>query len=148
LSKKDLSGRMKHKYTLIDHTADFGIHVYGSNSKELFANAAWALFDLITEMDQLTGLDSCHIEVSGDDWCDLMVNWLREVLYLWNGKELLVKKVSILSLSETKLSATVEYDAFNPDRHVIKTEIKAVTYHQIQVNSSPSGWETMIIFDI
>jgi SHS2 domain-containing protein len=139
---------MKHKYTLIDHTADFGIHVYGSNSKELFANAAWALFDLITEMDQLTGLDSCHIEVSGDDWCDLMVNWLREVLYLWNGKELLVKKVSILSLSETKLSATVEYDAFNPDRHVIKTEIKAVTYHQIQVNSSPSGWETMIIFDI
>jgi SHS2 domain-containing protein len=139
---------MKHKYTLIDHTADFGIHVYGSNSKELFANAAWALFDLITEMDQLTGLDSCHIEVSGDDWCDLMVNWLREVLYLWNGKELLVKKVSILSLSETKLSATVEYDAFNLDRHVIKTEIKAVTYHQIQVNSSPSGWETMIIFDI
>jgi SHS2 domain-containing protein len=139
---------MKHKYTLIDHTADFGIHVYGSNSKELFANAAWALFDLITEMDQLTGLDSCHIEVSGDDWCDLMVNWLREVLYLWNGKELLVKKVSILSLSETKLSATVEYDAFNPDRHVIKTEIKAVTYHQIQVNSSPAGWEAMIIFDI
>jgi SHS2 domain-containing protein len=139
---------MKHKYTLIDHTADFGIHVYGSDSKELFANAAWALFDLITEMDQLTGLDSCRIEVSGDDWSDLMVNWLREVLYLWNGKELLVKKARILSLSETKLSATVDYDPFNPDRHVIKIEIKAVTYHQIQVNSSPSGWEARIICDI
>jgi SHS2 domain-containing protein len=139
---------MKHKYTLIDHTADFGIHVYGSDSKDLFANAAWALFDLITEMDQLTGLESCHIEVSGDDWSDLMVNWLREVLFLWNGKELLVKKARILSLSETELSATVECDAFNPDRHVIKTEIKAVTYHQIQVTSSPSGWEARIIFDV
>jgi len=138
----------KGMYSLIDHTADFGIHVYGSDSKELFANAAWAVFDLITEMDQLTGLDSCDIEVSGDDWCDLMVNWLREVLYLWNGKELLVKKARILSLSETKLTATLECDSFNPDRHVIKTEIKAVTYHQIQVNSSPAGWEAMIIFDI
>jgi len=139
---------MKNKYNLIDHTADFGIHVYGSDSKELFANAAWAVFDLITEMDQLTGLDSCDIEVSGDDWPDLMVNWLREVLYLWNGKELLVKKARILSLSETELTATLECDPFNPDRHVIKTEIKAVTYHQIQVNSSPSGWESRIIFDV
>ncbi|MGD9083276.1 MAG: archease [Desulfobacterales bacterium] len=139
---------MRKKYTLIDHTADFGIHVYGSDSKELFANAAWALFDLITEIDKLAGLDSCRIEVSGDDWSDLMVNWLREMLYLWNGKELLVKNARILSLSETELTATVEFDLFNPGRHMINTEIKAVTYHQIQVNSSPSGWEAMIIFDI
>jgi SHS2 domain-containing protein len=139
---------MRKKYTLIDHTADFGIHVYGSDSKELFANAAWALFDLITEIDKLAGLDSCRIEVSGDDWSDLMVNWLREMLYLWNGKELLVKNARILFLSETELTATVEFDLFNPVRNVINTEIKAVTYHQIQVNSSPSGWEAMIIFDI
>jgi len=138
----------KSKYSVIDHTADFGIHVYGSDSKELFANAAWAVFDLITEIDQLTGLDSCDIEMSGDDWPDLMVNWLREVLYLWNGKELLVKKARITSLSETELTATLEFDPFNPDRHIIKTEIKAVTYHQIQVTGSSHGWEAMIIFDI
>ena len=103
---------------------------------------------LLRKSIELAGFDSCHIEVSGDDWCDLMVNWLREVLYLWNGKELLVKKARILSLSETQLSATIEYDPFNPDRHVIKTEIKAVTYHQIQVTGSPAGWESRIIFDI
>jgi SHS2 domain-containing protein len=142
------ANRIKSMYSLIDHTADFGIHVYGSDPKELFANAAWALFDLITEIDRLAGRDSCNIEVSGDDWPDLMVNWLREVLYLWNGKELLVKKARILSLSETQLCATVEFDPFNPGSHVIKTEIKAVTYHQIRVNSTPSGWEARIIFDI
>ena len=139
---------MRKKYNLIDHTADFGIHVFGSDSKELFANAAWAMFDIITEIDQLKGLDSCNIEVSGNDWPDLMVNWLREVLYLWNGRELLVKSFHIISLSENNLSVRVNFDPFNSDRHIIKTEIKAVTYHQIQVNSSPSGWEAMIIFDI
>ncbi|MEJ2658936.1 MAG: archease, partial [Desulfobacterales bacterium] len=75
---------MSKQYELIDHTADFGIRVFGSDSRELFANAAWALFDIITETEALTGNDSCRITVTGDDWSDLMVNWLREVLYLWN----------------------------------------------------------------
>ena len=136
------------KYTLIDHTADFGIHVFGSDPKALFVNAAHAVFDMITEIDALKGLETAGLRVAGDDWSDLMVNWLRELLYLWNGKELLVKTVQIQSLSETSLSANIAFDPFDPDRHEIKTEIKAVTYHQIQVNSGPDGWEAKIIFDV
>lgn len=139
---------MRNKYRLIDHTADFGIHVFGSDSKELFANAAWAMFDLITEIDSLKGMDSCDIKISGDDWSDLMVNWLREILFLWNGKEMLVKMAHILSLSKNDLSAKVVFDQYDPDLHIITTEIKAVTYHQIQVNSGFSGWEAKIIFDV
>ena len=139
---------MKKKYKLIDHTADFGIQVFGADSQELFTNAALALFDVITETDMLKSLDSCNITASGEDWSDLMVNWLREILYLWNGKEMLVKAVQILSLSEKKISAKIYFDAYMPDRHIINTEIKAVTYHQIQVKSSPSGWEARVIFDI
>ncbi len=139
---------MKKTYQLIDHTADFGIHVFGSDSQALFANAALALFDVITEMDVLKSRDFCKITASGEDWSDLMINWLRELLYLWNGKELLVKSVQILSLSENKISANIYFDPFRPDRHTIKTEIKAVTYHQIQVKSGPSGWEARVIFDI
>ena len=136
------------KYKLIDHTADFGIHVFGADPKELFANAAFATFDMLTEIDSLKSLEAATIRVTGDDWPDLMVNWLRELLYFWNGKELLVKKVKILALSENKLSANVELDPFDPARHEIKIEIKAVTYHQIQVSSSPQGWEAKIIFDV
>ena len=139
---------MKKTYHLIDHTADFGMQVFGSDSQELFSNAALALFDVITDMDVLEGRNSCNITASGEDWPDLMINWLREVLYLWNGKEMLVKSVQILSLSENNISAKIYFDAYMPDRHIIKTEIKAVTYHQIQVKSSPSGWKAQIIFDI
>ncbi len=143
-----MGNRIREKYHLIDHTADFGIHVSGTSSKDLFANAAEALFDVITDIDSLTGYDSCHIEVSGEDWSDLMINWLREILYLWNGKERLVKSANITSLSENKLSAQVVFDPYDPDRHAIKTEIKAATYHQIQVKLTPSGWTARIIFDI
>jgi SHS2 domain-containing protein len=69
-------------------------------------------------------------------------------LYFWNGKELLVKKTQILALSENELSANIELDHFDPDRHEIKIEIKAVTYHQIQVGRGPEGWEARVIFDV
>ncbi len=136
------------RYKLIDHTADFGIHVFGADPVELFANAAFATFDMLTEMDTLEAREIADLQVTGDDWADLMVNWLRELLYFWNGKELLVKKAQILALSENKLSASVELDPFDPDRHEIKIEIKAVTYHQIQVSEGHDGWEAKIIFDV
>ena len=135
-------------YKLINHTADLGIHVFGTDPVELFANAAFATFDMLTEIDSLKSLKTTNLKVTGDDWSDLMVNWLRELLYFWNGKELLVKTVQILALSEKELSANVELDPFDPDRHEIKIEIKAVTYHQIQVSEGPKGWEAKIIFDI
>ncbi|MEE8432672.1 MAG: archease [Candidatus Desulfatibia sp.] len=145
LSKKE---KIRGKYTLIDHTADFGIHVFGTDPVELFANAAFATFDMLTEIDSLENLDTADLKVTGDDWPDLMVNWLRELLYFWNGKELLVKQVHILALSENELSAKVELDPFDPDRHEIKIEIKAVTYHQIQVSRGSEGWEAKVIFDV
>ncbi len=136
------------RYKIIDHTADFGIQVFGSDAKTLFSNAAIALFDLITDIGSLKGLEYVNLKISGEDWADLMVNWLREILFLWNGRELLVKTAFIESLTQKNLSAKVTCDPYSPERHVIKTEIKAVTYHQIQVNSTLTGWEAKIIFDV
>ena len=136
------------KYRLIDHTADFRVHVFGKDLQELFSNASEAMFDLITETDNLNSADVHDIHVTGDDWPDLMVNWLRELLYLWNGREFLVKKTEILSISEYELSAKVTVDIYDPDRHLIKEEIKAVTYHEIEVNPVEYGWESKVIFDV
>jgi len=139
---------MEGKYKLIDHTADFGIQVTGEDPGALFANAAYALFDLITDMDALEGKKTRKLTVTGTDWPDLMVNWLREILFFWNGKDRLVKKTEIMSISENKLSSTIFYDRYDADRHAVKLEIKAVTYHQIQVTGGPAGWEGRVIFDI
>ena len=136
------------RYRLIDHTADFGIQVTGEDPGALFAQAAYALFDLITDMDVLRGKNTSRLTVAGSDWADLMINWLREILFFWNGKNRLVKKADIKSIAENKLSATIYYDRYDPDRHAIKLEIKAVTYHQVQVTKRPSGWESRVIFDI
>ncbi|MBU1711866.1 MAG: archease [Proteobacteria bacterium] len=135
-------------YKLIDHTADFGIEVYGTRLKELFENAAGAMYDVITDTNRLNALSEININISGEDWPDLMVNWLRELLYLWTGKGLLVKIADIVSISEYTLSANVKYEPYVPARHLIKSELKAVTYHQIEVEGKNSEWKARIIFDV
>ncbi len=135
-------------YTLIDHTADFGIQVSAETLGKLFSQAAEALFDQITDRTCLKGKKKIHINITGRDRPDLMVNWLRELLYLWNGKEMLIKSVEIQSVSEKRLRADVAFDPYSPDKHVINSEIKAVTYHQIRVAETQAGWESRIIFDV
>jgi SHS2 domain-containing protein len=136
------------KYRLIDHTADFRVHVFGLTPDGLFANAAYAMFDQITNLDKLKGMDSQVLEATGTDWPDLMINWLRELLYLWTGKEKLVKTVDISSINESMISTNILFDNYMPGQHVIKNEIKAVTYHRLHVDKGPSGWEAKIIFDV
>ncbi len=138
----------KPDYELIDHTADFGIRVYGPTVKELFHNAALALMEQLMEACESIERQTRQLKVEGDDWPDLMVNWLREILYLWVGEELLVRAVRIETVSDSKLSARLETEVFSPQHHLIKTEIKAVTYHQIQVADVGHQWEARIIFDI
>lgn len=136
-------------YRLIDHTADFGIHVVGEDLKALFENAADAMFDLIVDHRKARGTQNLDIEIGGDDWPDLMVNWLRELLYLWNGKGLIVKRTDIKFISEYNISAVATVDPYQSAVHDIKEEIKAVTYHQISVQPvGDRNWESTIIFDV
>jgi SHS2 domain-containing protein len=139
-------------YRFIDHTADFGLEIFGTDETALFEQAARALFDLIVDpvIDPAL-LEKGHartIKVVGQDWADLMVNWLRELLYLWNGEAQLVSSVFVTSLEQNHLQATVTSEKYNCRRHEIKNEIKAVTYHQIEVGPYEDGWRAKVIFDI
>ncbi len=135
-------------YRRMDPTADCGIQVFGEDLTALFENAGLALFDLIADISRINSGFEYPIQVSGSDWPDLMVNWLRELLYVWTGKELLVKEIEVTEILEYRLSATLRVEAFNAGKHRLNQEIKAVTYHRIQVTDTPTGWEAIVVFDV
>jgi len=139
---------MTKPYTLLDHTADLRIRVSGTDPADLYKNAGLALFDLITTPDRLVPREVIEVAVTGDDPADLMVNYLRELLYLWTGNEKLVKMIDIADISDTAISARVSTDRYQPGRHEILHEIKAVTYHQIDVNRTTDGWQATVVFDV
>jgi len=135
-------------YTLIDHTADVGIQIKTKSLAALFTEAAEGLFDQIVDRKALMGEKRIRIEVQGFDLPDLMVNWLRELLYLWNGKALLVKAADVQSITDSAFEAAVSASAYDPSKHTIVGEIKAITYHRISVDETPDGWESLVILDV
>ena len=135
-------------YRLIDHTADFGLEIFGRDPGELFKQSALALTDLLTDPNRLAGRNRRTLAVDGSDWEDLLINWLRELLYLYNGESQLVAAVDITAIEPTRLRARLATDDYLEAHHEIRNEIKAVTYHQLEVKQMDSGWRARVIFDI
>jgi SHS2 domain-containing protein len=135
-------------YTLLDHTADLGIKVRGTDLKDLFESAGRALMHLMVRANIPSKTTPMKISVSGEDLADLMVRWLGEILYLFAGENLVVASIRMGAVSSSYLEATLETAPFEPEFHEVLSEIKAVTYHQIQVTEKANGWEARIIFDV
>ena len=136
------------RFEILDHTADIGLIVYGEDLKTLFENAGEAFFHLITDLRKVRRRVERRIEVRGESLERLMVDWLSELLYLHGVENLLFKGFKIESVGEEGLKAIVKGEPFQEGLHVIKTEVKAVTYHRIEVRKKNEKWRAQIIFDL
>jgi SHS2 domain-containing protein len=139
---------MKKSFEIIDHTADVGIIAYGSDIEELFSNAALALFSLITEPERIEEELNLDLQVSSEDRDGLLVEWLNELIYLFDVKHILFNRFDIESLTHNNLKATCYGQNFDPMRHKIKVGVKAATYHMLRLEKNGGGYKSQIIFDI
>jgi len=139
---------MKKKYKFINHTADVGIKVWGESLQSLFENAAYSMFDILTELDKVKVKEPLGVEIEGKSTDELLADWLRNLLYKFNGEGYLLREFNIEEISKKGLKAKVRGEKLDLSRHTLKTEIKAVTYHQLEVKKTAKGWEAQIIFDV
>jgi len=135
-------------YDFFEHTGDMGIRVYGPTHKDLFQNAFKAFFAVLTEPEEIKPSQKKIISVKNKGWERLLVSWLSEYLYLFETDQWLFRTCEIQFLDENRVQAIGRGEKFNPERHEIKTEIKAVTYHQLSIQKNNDLWETKIVLDI
>ena len=141
-------------YEIIDHTADIGIKVYGKNLEVLFLNAARAMFEIMLEVIkkrsifQKTEHKKFLLNKQGSNLEEVLVVWLSELLYLFSTEGLIMEKADMQKLDSASIQAEVTGKIFNPEYSRIKTEIKAVTYHELEVKETERGWEAQVIFDV
>ena len=135
-------------YDLIDHTADVGVKAYGKNLSEAFEHAAKAMFDIITDNSEIETVGQYTILLDAHDLEQLLVDWLSELLYLNSAKNLVFGFFKVnLDEKNKSLSATVFGEKYNISKHKIGAEIKAVTYHMLEVkNKKP--FHVQVLFDI
>jgi SHS2 domain-containing protein len=136
------------EFEVIDHTADIGIMAYGADLKQAFANTARGLFSLITELDTVAVKKQHNIQITAPDREVLLVNWLNELIYLFEAKEMLFNRFDISSLTDTKLTATGHGEKIDLAKHTLKIQVKAITYHMLKIEQNECGWKARVIFDV
>jgi SHS2 domain-containing protein len=136
---------MKYKF-IEDLTSDVMFEAYGKDLKELFRNAAEALFSVIAQTGKLKEDVSKEISVEGDDVRELMVNWLQELIARVDVEGLFFRRFEVKEISEKKLRAVCYGQEARPE--LGETLVKAVTYYKLRVEKTSSGWMAGVSLDI
>ncbi len=136
---------MKYKF-IDDITSDVLFEAYGKDLKELFANAALAMFTIVCQVEKIEQKESKEVEVEGDDLEDLMFNWLQELLLLVDTEEMFFSRFEIIEADEKHLKAKCYGEPITPEKG--ETVVKAVTYHKFKVEKTTDGYMASVSLDI
>ncbi len=134
-------------FEIINHTADVGIIAYGADVSQAFANAARALFSLITELDVVEEILHRDIELTAPDEESLLVEWLNELICLFDTENIVFKRFDVTKFNNTQLKARSYGEEVDNSKHRLKTGVKAATYHMLKVDKG-DGCRVQVLFDI
>jgi SHS2 domain-containing protein len=138
------------EFEFLEHTADLRFKAYGENLDECFQNTAKAMYTAITDPESIEEKQTREITLEAETLETLLHDFLAELLFLSETEGLLFKEfqVSVDSKEGYRLKSMVRGENYNPGKHEIKTEIKAVTYHELQVEEIENRWTAQVLCDI
>ena len=135
-------------FEYFDHDADVGIRVHAGSFEELLSTAARALVSWIGPEPGRPEGAACDVFVEAEDHAGLLVRWLQEVLYRFQVDRFYFTGTTSLTVEGCCLRARLfgrtwgEWDAGSYQ------EVKAVTYHQLEVRQACDVWQATFILDL
>ncbi|MBI2899396.1 MAG: archease [Planctomycetes bacterium] len=134
-------------WTTFDHTGDIGIEVSAPALESLFAEAARAMFEQIADLAGVRNETEEEIVVEGTDPAELLRDWLAELLYRFSAEGRIYADFEVL-IEPGRVRARARGERYDGTRHPLRTEIKAVTYHRLQVAKEEAGWRARVVLDV
>ncbi len=138
----------------IDHTGDIGIRVTADSLPHLFERAAAGTFYVLTDVSAVRAEDQTQITVEGRDREALMVRWLSALNYRHTVDRRLFCAFNVDAIAEAEaedtltLKGTARGEPIDAERHTVYTEIKAITFHGMDVRKTDTEWTVQVIFDM
>ena len=141
-------------FEFLDHTADTAVRLKSADPKELFRDATRALLAIFVasgEGSPVVPRASLPIRVEAEDGETLLVDYLNELVFLFDTKQFLALdlEASVVELeAPSRVEGTLKGETFDPARHVVKTEVKAATFHGMEIKKTKEGLEADVVFDL
>ena len=131
-----------------EHTADIGIRAWGAEFSEVFEEAGKALFSVMAELDSVSPKERLKVELAADSGEELFLKWLKELLFIFDTKRLLLCEFRVLDLRSTRLAAEMAGEKLDNSKHKLGREVKAVTRHQFKLAREKARYLAEVILDI
>lgn len=139
---------MERGYRILEHPADIGIEASGNSLSEAFEYAALGLTSIIVEPASVDPSEQRFVSLKGSDPENLLVKWLSEIIYLYDGEDFLLSDVNVHRLAQGELEAKLSGEKIIEGKHKLKMDVKAITYHQLKVDETPEGVLIRVFLDI
>ncbi len=143
---------MKPKFEFLEHVADAYVAARGQSLEEAFENAALAMFDVMTDTQRVESRVKDVVIIEEYDQKALLYSWLEQLLLKFEIEGKLYSKFEVSELLQTnkgwRLHATIFGERFDPAKHVSKVEVKAVTYHQMEISREDDSYLLKFILDL
>jgi SHS2 domain-containing protein len=120
-------------YHSLEHKSNSGFSVEAPSLQRLYIDAASALTDLMVKLDLIAEIEKRTLTVEAATQDQLMVKWLNEILFLFEKEKFLSKRIVFNHFDGKKISASLFGEMYRPTHHGHVSEIKAVTYHQLEL---------------
>ncbi len=136
-------------YRLLDHTGDIAMLVGAATLPALYDAATRALFDVILDVRSVEPRTRLDVQIEGAlDAEDLLVRYLSELLFLHDTADWLFRGAEVRRIESGALSAVALGETFDPRRHAIQRQVKAVTYHGLLLSEDSDGWSARVVLDL
>ena len=138
---------MKFKYLADVAIADIAFEAYGKTLNEVFENSAYAFFDMTCNPKTIKSKIKKVINVKAENEKDLLYNFLSELIFLKDAKQLIFNKVKVI-IKKNKLKATLFGDKIDYEKQELRNDIKAITFHQFNLEKTKNGYKSRVVVDI
>jgi SHS2 domain-containing protein len=135
-------------FEVLEHSADIGFRAFADTREALFVHAALAMLSIAGDPLSAEPVQGFPLAVSSGDAESLMVDWLNEVLYWYDGKQVAFRDFRITELHDNSIEAIGIGEPRDPARHRAHLIVKAVTYHQLKVERRDGVWIAEVYLDI
>jgi SHS2 domain-containing protein len=130
--------------------ADAAFEATGHDLAEVFGAAARAVFTIMIDLDQVKTIVSRQVTLEAESQDELLYAWLSELVYLKDvHRELYSDFYVVITAGETmKLQATIRGDSVDNLAGLTRTDVKAITYHLLAIESTASGLKATVVVDL
>ena len=131
-----------------EHEADVGLLIRAADGSGVFVQAGLALFELVCELERVEERGAYELAGEADGVESLLVDWLNDLIYLFQGEGVVCRRFTFDAWSETSYRARAYGEPADPERHDPRDLVKAATYHRLSVRRVPDGFEARVILDV